>query len=1802
MPINTDLNVDPYFDDYNLEKQYYKVLFKPSFPVQARELTQLQTVLQNQVEQFGDNIFKEGSIVKGCNFTELNDIKFVKLTDDSQFNISDYVGFEDTVTISGEEYTRDNSYELRGVVSGVRALVIAASAGFETRNPDLNTFFINYTTTSGANKEFQTGELLEIYKISTVEVGSGVNRTETLVDSINVTSFSNATGSSFGLRSAPGILYQRGHFLYAEEQLIIISKYTNIPDAVSIGYTIEEQIINSFSDASLLDNANGSFNQNAPGADRLKLIPILKSFPTDEADNNADFFTLIRYSNGNAVVLRNVSQYNVLGDEMARRTFEESGDYVVRGFKPKIIRKDGVLTASISAGLAYIKGYRVETTSEIFKSIEEIANTSIDERVNQPISFEYGSYVSIANASGTVTLGTFDTVSLKDGAGAAAGTARVRNITKDKIFLFDIRTASGKTFADVEEISGTSGSIEISSGSVIQDSGKSTMLFDSGMASLNTVNNASIPVRAQKSLSGLTSTTVLISPDPGEDFDVNNDDALFVDATNTPINILNNSLAGGTLNFTLATTPTATGTIYYNKRIVDASPFTKSSETLYVKCDFANPPITSANSKYNLGFPDVYEIVSITDIGGNDVTGSFKLRTNQRDNYYDHSYIEFIQGRTVPVAGEMTVVMKAFKLNDTTGDYYFNINSYPISIATNKIQPYTSSSGNTYNLRDSLDFRPYVEPLSPATYTNAASLGTAPSVSDSSTGVNVSPTFSSSYEILTPAYNQSSSVDYTYFFGRKDSVVIDSFSRVSIIKGTESETPFAPTTPGDQLKIAEISIPGKPALSPAEAYSQNRAEYSTTIKQKGTRGYTMKSIENIEQKVDALRYYVLLSTLESETKNLNIVDENGLNRFKNGIIVDPFNDLSFANLESAEYSAAIDFTEKSLMPAVRSFPINLKLKTFSNASVFPNSTNPVTGSLQRDSDIEIISQPYATGFRNCVSNFYNYAGTGSLSPEYDALYDTVTNPINIDVDLNSPLTQLVDAIQEFVPLTSTTTENLGSITTGTRRTGTTTTSRFRDTTAAVQLSGESINEQKVGDFVTNFNFNPYMRSREVNVFMSGLRPNTQHYFFFDEEDVNSHVYPASGNPNDANNVALLTRAGNLGDAVTSDENGIVRAVFKIPESTFFVGDRKLEIVDVDTYSSIATSKTSYGGLVYRAYNFSVEKSSLSVSTRAPENFTATSTSERSVTRRQAPVPAPPPAPADPVIPERDGGRDNADPLSQTFFIKNGMGAGSDTVFVSKLDIFFKRKSTKNGVLVDIREVINGYPSYVTVPLSKVHLSPSDIQVSDDASAATTVTFRSPIRLDAEKEYAFVVKPDANDPEYLLFTSKVGGVDLTPGDTQGLVIVQDWGDGVLFTSTNNRAWKSYQDEDVKFKLYRHNFGSSAGTITFTNDDNEFFTTANNVGRFETGEFVYTDQPLIGSTSGTVSVTTGNNVITGTNLSSTYAAGDYILLNDGSTNKQIFKVVSSTTSTITADRNAFFTASVDSNPITVGVISHYDFRYPTSMILERSSANVDRKFEEGDIITGFDSGSTAKISSIDNKNISYIQPMITRTNDMATATTLSGTFVNSATGITYNQGVAFNDKTLFTKNGIVIYSKSNDVNGARGLDLTVSMSNGSNPTSSPIVDVETAAILASQWQITASSDTTSKYISKTVELSENLDAEDFTLYTTAYRPIGTDIKIYIKPQSANDPSTFDTNGWIELEVAQGANVYSSVSNINDFKEYVYRVKDSDKTSGVLSYTNDIATFNGYRRFAIKIELHSENIFKAPRLLDYRGISLT
>ena len=58
-----NLNTSPYYDDFNDDNRFHRVLFKPGVPVQARELTQLQTILQDQMEKGFGFVVQEGAVI-----------------------------------------------------------------------------------------------------------------------------------------------------------------------------------------------------------------------------------------------------------------------------------------------------------------------------------------------------------------------------------------------------------------------------------------------------------------------------------------------------------------------------------------------------------------------------------------------------------------------------------------------------------------------------------------------------------------------------------------------------------------------------------------------------------------------------------------------------------------------------------------------------------------------------------------------------------------------------------------------------------------------------------------------------------------------------------------------------------------------------------------------------------------------------------------------------------------------------------------------------------------------------------------------------------------------------------------------------------------------------------------------------------------------------------------------------------------------------------------------------------------------------------------------------------------------------------------------------------------------------------------------------------------------------------------------------------------------------------------------------------------------------------------------------------
>ena len=1794
MGIKTDLNIAPYFDDYDIAKKFYRVLFKPGFAVQARELTQLQTTLQNQIEQFGENIYKEGSIIKGCTFTEIRNLKYIKVIDG--IRPEDFV--ERTV-VQADGTIDEFYYEIEGS-DGLGALIIQGTSGFQSRAPDLNTFFVVYLNTveigNFEKKVYEPNDTLQIreYILRTQEVND--ETVETTIDNgivatTSVAAFSDPIGDSFGLNASEGVIFQRGHFLFVDDQTIVVKKYLSDetvqfelePNNISVGYIVDESIVNSQQDPSLLDNANGAPNENAPGADRLLLVPNLVARNTQEAELDSEFFILRRYENGEAVQTRDVTQFNSLAKEMARRTYETHGDYTNKPFQFEIVKRTGdqeeEFFIEMGEGTAYTKGYRVANDTKRFFRVPNIETT--DTVSGQPVNFDYGGFVRVVDITGNVPIGSFQNVALVDSSLNTIGSAIVKNLIEDRLYLFAIRLESANTvFSDVNFIgSGATGRIEITP--KVINSSESRLIFDFNRPFTKEIEDVEFSIRKSLNTETDSSGNFEIIPSEGEIFDSNTlKDILVVTRTGTLEKIDVQSaelLQNGNL---LVNTDDASKnvTVYYNAKQTDIEARTKQVLDVFVKTTYSN-----TKSIYTLGLPDVFSLLEVKDTSGNDFTSSFRLVSNQKDDFYDHSYIEKIPGTTVPPEELLTIKVKVFRIDATTGINFFSIESYD-NISLTEIPHFETQDGKIFDLKSCLDFRPYRLPVS--AYSTNESGATVLTETDAVLPDESTQLFSSGVSYLVPSVNTNGTITAEYYSSRVDHIIGSSYGNFEYITGSESGSAAGRLDTKENTVFAEIRVPGFPLLTSDEAFRLNRRGESLSVSSKTVNTYTMKDIDKISKKLDRLVYYVTLSALETTTANMLIQDENGNNRFKNGIIVEPLTDLSIADVSDANFNSSVNVSDTTLRPSLKQFPLDLRVKDTNGT----DSIGPVT-TLSSNRIVRFIRQQYATNFRSCTSNVYSFIGVGALTPEYDVAYDTVTNPIELDLDLSQPFIDFTEALSEFVPLTSEQSVLLrewdetstSAIRRGKRTRTITTTQTFQeweDIFRELSVTPGNVQENFVGDFVTNFQFKPFIRSREVQIELYGLRPNTRHYFFFDEVDVNDSVARGifTADLQGSFSGSRVSRDGSFGRSIRTNDNGELFAVFKIPENTFFVGERELVVADVDDFENIDSAAASLGKLKYNAYNFDVEKAGLTMSTRFPSIEVLEERTTRTVMAREV-----------------QGGRRNKCPLAQTFFVKDTMTRGADALYLQGIDLYFKRKSPTFGVTIQIREVENGYPAWEVVTFGSKHLRSSEVSVSDDGTAATSVIFDAPVRLDAEKEYSIIIQPDADDPDYLIFTTKPGGVDLATGTP----VNADWGDGVLFTSTNNRAWTAYQDEDIKFDMFRYNFNINQGTVELETTDYEFLKLGSVSGKFVNGELAYSFK---GISTFTVNLDTETNIVTGSGLS-IYDQGDYLYVENAQQEKDILQVVQVVSNTqIIVDRPPLFSGSLQSSPVVAGNVSFFNPRKPDLLILEKSSARETRAFVDADVVRGLDSEAFAPITSIDNIELSYIQSMINRITDSNTDVKIAVKAIDpvDTNSPPYIREFEFAANKAFNERGCTIFSKSNDVEQEKNLKLILTLEKDDIPTTTPLVDIETAQLFAYVYNITNDPETSSRYISKRVELQEGFDAEDFRLYVTGYRPVGTDIKTYIRVKNEADPVSLRNNDWIELELIEGETLFSSTSNTSDYKEFVYEIPAANKNGGIVEYTNETGTYTGYRSFAVRIDLLSDNIANVPKVLDYRGIA--
>ena len=485
---NINLNQSPYFDDYDEDKDFHQILYKAGFPVQARELTQEQSILREQIKRFGNHIFQNGSKVTGADVTINLEYEYVKLQ--AQYNSVNI----NVATFAGKT--------IIGSKSGTKALVINQTA-VDAVTGDPNTIFVKYITGGSTTTKIQgiavttpgSGYLTAptvtitsgggsggvatavisngyVLAINVTNQGSGYTSTPTVTitggsgsgavglatldtaaaflggerisaKDLSISALAKATspcGKGSAVSINTGVFYVSGNFIDKAEETVILDKYTNTP-SYKIGLQVTASLVDSGDDTTLLDNAQGSYNYAAPGADRLKFALTLTKKTLTSTDDT-DFYELLRVNNGIKEKDVKIPIYSVLEETFARRTFDESGSYTVRAFNIQLKDDPNDSTKFIvrlDPGKAFVEGYEHETIISTDVTVDKARDYITVNNFDRLM--QYGNYITVSGYNGLYNITAHATVDLHNVAHASLtltnpttytsskiGTAKVRNI------------------------------------------------------------------------------------------------------------------------------------------------------------------------------------------------------------------------------------------------------------------------------------------------------------------------------------------------------------------------------------------------------------------------------------------------------------------------------------------------------------------------------------------------------------------------------------------------------------------------------------------------------------------------------------------------------------------------------------------------------------------------------------------------------------------------------------------------------------------------------------------------------------------------------------------------------------------------------------------------------------------------------------------------------------------------------------------------------------------------------------------------------------------------------------------------------------------------------------------------------------------------------------------------------------------------------------------------------------------------------------------------------------------------------
>ena len=751
--------------------------------------------------------------------------------------------------------------------------------------------------------------------------------------------------------------------------------------------------------------------------------------------------------------------------------------------------------------------------------------------------------------------------------------------------------------------------------------------------------------------------------------------------------------------------------------------------------------------------------------GSTEIKSRYTLDTGQRDNFYDHGRLQLTG--TAP-AGRILIVMDYFT---HSGVGYCSVDSYSATIAYADIPDYKSTTtGFIRSLRDCIDFRPRRQD-------------------------GAGNTAMQNIEIPYP--NTNWSADYIYYLPRIDAVFLSKEKIFGTETGISRELPIPPLQKDGVMNLWYIRVP---------AYTFDTRDIGMLYIE--NRRYTMRDIAGIEKRVKRMEYYTSLSLLEKDAEALVIKDTAGLDRFKNGILVDGFKGHSIGAVLDPDYKCSIDFPRQELRAPFNSNIVDLFYVSASSTGVQQTGdliTLPYTVSTYH-------SQTQATNSLN-VNPFQvvQYVGTCDLDPPSDN-WISVTNAPDVIVNNGANdnwvafARNLVQGFgtqwQDWATTSQTSTSREGTVgpllNTSNRaffnnmegeqairaiwsRT-TTTTNQNR---SGVQLVYDGVDTVRtdLGDRVRDVSIIPFIRAQEITVTIKGMKPSTRIYPFFDGEAISTYCTPSGGS---------------LGGAIYTDNFGDVdNLLFSLPCPVhaqlqdppllvFRTGERDFLVTD-NTSGDVNTAST-FANAMFQAQGLLQTKESVIISTRVPRVISNQLTDTRTLTNTTMGDTG------------RVGDLPFLDPLAQTFNVDANQNP--EGIALTSVDLYFKTKDANLPVLVDLVTTETGFPTTTVIPFTEVVKKPADVNVSADATTATTFAFPSTVHL-IPGEYAIRIR--TNSLGYEVWVAEVGQNRI---GTNRKVSKQPYL-GVIFKSQNASTWQQDQNTDLTFVLKRANY-TIAGT--------------------------------------------------------------------------------------------------------------------------------------------------------------------------------------------------------------------------------------------------------------------------------------------------------------------------------------------------------------------------------------------------------